>query len=143
MQGILKLGQSREDKLQRVALKIDEAVVSFALQVVDSFYLFIFFFWFILLIQFLKNCRSFCFSLEGMTPLIIMIVCNRKSVSFGVVFNNMVTLDTKLWILGGCLCLNICINPNLKQRRYYTITLKYFLWKLTALQIKLNSLMYR
>ncbi|CAA2980218.1 cell division control 6 homolog B [Olea europaea subsp. europaea] len=36
-QGILKLGQSREDKLRRVALKIDEAVVSFALQEVRFF----------------------------------------------------------------------------------------------------------
>ncbi|CAL5388560.1 unnamed protein product [Camellia sinensis] len=31
-QGLLKLGQSREDKLRRVALKVDEADVAFALQ---------------------------------------------------------------------------------------------------------------
>lgn len=33
VQGILKLGQSREEKLRRVALKIDEADITFALQV--------------------------------------------------------------------------------------------------------------
>ncbi|KAL2486395.1 Cell division control protein 6-like protein [Abeliophyllum distichum] len=36
-QGILKLGQSREDKLRRVALNLDEAVVTFALQGVRFF----------------------------------------------------------------------------------------------------------
>lgn len=33
VQGILKLGQSREEKLRKVALKVDEADISFALQV--------------------------------------------------------------------------------------------------------------
>ncbi|XP_051115864.1 cell division control protein 6 homolog B-like [Andrographis paniculata] len=36
-QGILKLGQSREDKLRRVALKVDEADIVFALQRVRFF----------------------------------------------------------------------------------------------------------
>ncbi|OVA13835.1 CDC6 [Macleaya cordata] len=37
-QGLLKLGQSREDKLKRVTLKVDEADITFALQVeFDSF----------------------------------------------------------------------------------------------------------
>lgn len=36
-QGILKLGQSREEKLRRVALKIDEADITFALQGVRYF----------------------------------------------------------------------------------------------------------
>ena len=33
MQGLLKLGQSREDKLRRVTLNVDEADINFALQV--------------------------------------------------------------------------------------------------------------
>lgn len=33
MQGLLKLGQSRDDKLKRVTLKVDEADITFALQV--------------------------------------------------------------------------------------------------------------
>lgn len=33
MQGLLKLGQSREDKSKRVTLCVDEADISFALQV--------------------------------------------------------------------------------------------------------------
>lgn len=33
MQGILKLGQAREDKLRRVTLNVDEADIAFALQV--------------------------------------------------------------------------------------------------------------
>ncbi|CAL5334035.1 unnamed protein product [Camellia sinensis] len=36
-QGLLKLGQSREDKLRRVTLKVDEADVAFALQEFVSF----------------------------------------------------------------------------------------------------------
>ncbi|KAK2967050.1 hypothetical protein RJ640_015270 [Escallonia rubra] len=36
-QGLLKLGQSREDKLRRVTLKVDEADISFALQGVRFF----------------------------------------------------------------------------------------------------------
>ncbi|KAI7979478.1 hypothetical protein LOK49_Contig324G00002 [Camellia lanceoleosa] len=36
-QGLLKLGQSREDKLRRVALKVDEADVAFALQGIRAF----------------------------------------------------------------------------------------------------------
>ncbi|CAL5386465.1 unnamed protein product [Camellia sinensis] len=36
-QGLLKLGQSREDKLRRVTLKIDEADVAFALQAIRAF----------------------------------------------------------------------------------------------------------
>ncbi|XP_028063428.1 cell division control protein 6 homolog B-like [Camellia sinensis] len=36
-QGLLKLGQSREDKLRRVALKVDEADVAFALQGIRVF----------------------------------------------------------------------------------------------------------
>ncbi|KAK4856007.1 hypothetical protein QYF36_013206 [Acer negundo] len=36
-QGLLKLGQSREDKLKRVTLKVDESDVSFALQGVRFF----------------------------------------------------------------------------------------------------------
>ena len=33
MQGLLKLGQSRDDKLKRVTLEVDEADITFALQV--------------------------------------------------------------------------------------------------------------
>lgn len=33
MQGILKVGQSRDDKLKRVTLKADESDITFALQV--------------------------------------------------------------------------------------------------------------
>lgn len=33
MQGLLKLGQSRDVKLKRVTLKVDEADITFALQV--------------------------------------------------------------------------------------------------------------
>lgn len=33
MQGILKLGKAREEKLSRVTLKVDEADITFALQV--------------------------------------------------------------------------------------------------------------
>ena len=40
MQGLLKLGQSREDKLKRVTLKVDESDVSFALQVWIQFQFF-------------------------------------------------------------------------------------------------------
>ncbi|KAI8015297.1 hypothetical protein LOK49_LG05G01407 [Camellia lanceoleosa] len=36
-QGLLKLGQSREDKLRRVTLKVDEADVAFALQGIHAF----------------------------------------------------------------------------------------------------------
>ncbi|XP_030537653.1 cell division control protein 6 homolog B-like [Rhodamnia argentea] len=36
-QGLLKLGQSREDKLRRIALKVDEADIAFALQGVRFF----------------------------------------------------------------------------------------------------------
>ncbi|KAJ0019932.1 hypothetical protein Pint_32571 [Pistacia integerrima] len=36
-QGLLKLGQSREDKLKRVTLKIDESDITFALQGVRFF----------------------------------------------------------------------------------------------------------
>ncbi|KAF1863720.1 hypothetical protein Lal_00030807 [Lupinus albus] len=36
-QGLIKLGQSREDKLKRVTLKVDEADITFALQVILSF----------------------------------------------------------------------------------------------------------
>lgn len=36
-QGLLKLGQSREDKLRRVTLKVDEADVAFALQGIRAF----------------------------------------------------------------------------------------------------------
>ncbi|KAL3750554.1 hypothetical protein ACJRO7_011541 [Eucalyptus globulus] len=36
-QGLLKLGQSREDKLRRIALKVDEADITFALQGVRFF----------------------------------------------------------------------------------------------------------
>ncbi|KAK0603467.1 hypothetical protein LWI29_005326 [Acer saccharum] len=39
-QGLLKLGQSREDKLKRVTLKVDESDVSFALQVWIQFQFF-------------------------------------------------------------------------------------------------------
>lgn len=33
MQGLLKVGQAREDKLRRVSLKVDESDIAFALQV--------------------------------------------------------------------------------------------------------------
>uniref|UniRef100_A0A2K1R598 Cdc6 C-terminal domain-containing protein n=1 Tax=Populus trichocarpa TaxID=3694 RepID=A0A2K1R598_POPTR len=36
-QGLLKLGQSRDDKLKRVTLKVDEADITFALQGVRVF----------------------------------------------------------------------------------------------------------
>ncbi|KAI7979481.1 hypothetical protein LOK49_Contig324G00004 [Camellia lanceoleosa] len=36
-QGLLKLGQSREDKLRRVTLKVDEVDVAFALQGIRAF----------------------------------------------------------------------------------------------------------
>ncbi|KAJ6409053.1 hypothetical protein OIU84_008695 [Salix udensis] len=36
-QGLLKLGQSRDDKLKRVTLKVDEADVTFALQGIRFF----------------------------------------------------------------------------------------------------------
>lgn len=36
LQGLLKVGQSREDKLRRIALKVDEADITFALQVLEQ-----------------------------------------------------------------------------------------------------------
>ena len=39
LQGILKLGQSRDDKLRRVTLKVDGADIVFALQVLDYAYI--------------------------------------------------------------------------------------------------------
>lgn len=39
LQGLLKLGQSREDKLRRVSLKVDGADITFALQVKESKFL--------------------------------------------------------------------------------------------------------
>jgi len=40
LQGILKVGQARRDKLKRVSLRVDESDITFALQVNSLFILF-------------------------------------------------------------------------------------------------------
>lgn len=74
MQGLLKLGQSREDKLKRVTLKVDEADITFALQV------------YLLNWSLLMFCGLILLSnVEVFFPYIFFL--NRESVSFEIVFN--------------------------------------------------------